>query len=80
MKVKQPGSYRHHKEATTLHFDITLEERDLLEEMLDTCLTDLRGEISDTARHGYKEMLKQREAILRKLIAAIHEAKEVIPA
>jgi hypothetical protein len=63
-----------------LHIDLTLEERDLLEEMLDSCLTDLRGEISDTARHNYKEMLKQREMLLRKIIAAVQEAKELEPA
>ncbi len=60
-----------------LHIDLTLEERDMLEEMLNTCLGDLRGEISDTARHGYKEMLKKREAVLRKIIAAVHEAQEL---
>ncbi len=63
-----------------LHIDITAEERDLLEQMLDACLTDLRGEISDTARHDYKEMLKQRELLLRKIIAAVQEAKELEPA
>jgi hypothetical protein len=63
-----------------LHIDLTLEERNLLEEMLDACLVDLRGEISDTARHNYKEMLKQREMLLRKIIAAVHEAKEVAAA
>ncbi len=63
-----------------LHIDLTRDERDLLAEMLDSCLTDLRGEISDTARHNYKEMLKQREAVLRKIIAAVHEARELEPA
>jgi hypothetical protein len=63
-----------------LHIDLTVEERDLLEEMLDSYLSDLRGEISDTARHHYKEMLKQREVVLRKIIAAVHEAKELEPA
>ncbi len=60
-----------------LHIDLTEEERELLENMLESCLSDLRVEISDTARHGYKEMLKQRELILKKIIAAVHEAKEL---
>jgi hypothetical protein len=60
-----------------LHIDLTSEERDLLEQMLDACLTDLRGEISATHRYEYKEDLKQREMVLRKIIAAVHEAKEV---
>jgi hypothetical protein len=63
-----------------LHLDITSEERDLLDEMLDAYLTDLRGEISATHSHQYKEDLKQREVLLRKLIAAVHEAKELEPA
>ncbi len=63
-----------------LHIDITPEERDLLEQMLDACLTDLRGEISATHRYQYKEDLKQREVLLRKIIAAVHEARELEPA
>ena len=63
-----------------LHIDLTVEERDLLEEMLDVCLADLRVEVSDTDRHDYKQMLKRREALLRKIIAAVHEAKELEPA
>jgi len=62
-----------------LHIDLTAEERDLLEQMLDACLTDLRGEVSATHNHQYKEGLKQREALLRKIIAAVHEAREVEP-
>jgi hypothetical protein len=60
-----------------LHIDLTLEERSLMEEMLDAYLTDLRGEISATHNHQYKEDLKQREVLLRKIIAAVHEAREV---
>ena len=63
-----------------LHIDLTLEERNLLEQMLDACLTDLRGEISATHRYAYKEDLKQRELLLRKIIAAVHEARELDPA
>jgi hypothetical protein len=60
-----------------LHIDLTLEERSLMEEMLDAYLTDLRGEISATHSYEYKQDLKQREVLLRKIIAAVHEAKEV---
>ena len=63
-----------------LHVDLTREERDLLEQMLDACLTDLRGEISATHSHEYKDDLKQREVLLRKIIAAVREAGEVEPA
>ena len=60
-----------------LHIDLTMEERNLMEEMLDAYLTDLRGEVSATHSHEYKEDLKKREVLLRKIIAAVHEAKEV---
>jgi hypothetical protein len=60
-----------------LHIDLTPEERDLLAEMLDAYLTDLRGEIMDTSRRDYKEMLKQREVLLKKIIAGVQQAKEV---
>ncbi len=63
-----------------LHIDLTLDERNLLERMLDAYLIDLRGEISATYNHEYKDTLKQREVLLRKIIAAVHEAKEVEPA
>ncbi len=63
-----------------LHIDLTLEERDLLMEMLESCLTDLRGEIMDTDRRAYKESLKQREMLLKKIIAAVHTAKELAAA
>jgi hypothetical protein len=63
-----------------LHIDLTLDERDLLEQMLDACLVDLRGEISATHRHEYKEDLKRREVLLRKIIAAVQEARELEPA
>ncbi len=63
-----------------LHIDLTLDERDLLEQILDAYLTDLRGEISATHNHGYKEDLKQRELLLRKIIAAVREAQVAEPA
>jgi hypothetical protein len=63
-----------------LHIDLTVDERDLLAQMLDACLTDLRGEVSATHNRDYKENLKQREVLLRKIIAAVDEAKEVEPA
>jgi hypothetical protein len=63
-----------------LHIDLTVEERNLLAQMLEACLTDLRGEVSATHNHDYKETLKQREVLLRKIIAAVNEAREVEPA
>jgi hypothetical protein len=80
MKVKQPTANFSSKEATMLHIDLTVEERNLLAQILDAYLTDLRGEISATHSHSYKDDLKQREVLLRKIIAAVDEAKEIEPA
>jgi hypothetical protein len=63
-----------------LHIDLTIDERNLLAQMLDACLTDLRGEICATHSHEYKDDLKQREVLLRKIIAAVREAREIEPA
>jgi hypothetical protein len=63
-----------------LHIDLTIEERNLLDQMLDACLVELRGEVSATHNREYKETLKQREVLLRKIIAAVNEAREIEPA
>lgn len=60
-----------------LHIELTPEERDLVAEILAAYYTELRGEVSDTSRHDYKEMLKQREALLKKALTAVQQAKEI---
>ncbi len=43
------------------------EERRLLVELLECDISDLRTEIAHTDRREYKEMLKNREALMKKL-------------
>ena len=43
------------------------EERAILLEMLESCISDLKSEISSTDNLEYKTMLKGRKAILIKL-------------
>ena len=43
------------------------DERAILLEMLESCISDLKSEISDTDSLEYKTMLKGRKAILIKL-------------
>ena len=50
---------------------LTDEERLLLVEMLDNGISELRMEISNTDRIDYKEMLKNRENLMKKLYAAL---------
>ncbi len=46
-------------------------ERAILVELLETCISDLRVEITGTDSLDYKEMLKQRKEVLLKLQKAL---------
>lgn len=47
--------------------DITDEERSILIELLQSCLSDLKTEILRSEGHDYKEYLKARRAVLMRL-------------
>ncbi len=57
-----------------MEVDITPEEENILCEMLEGCISDLREEILDTDRADYKEMLRQRRLILLKIYDALVKA------
>jgi hypothetical protein len=59
------------KEVLMWHLEITAEERDVLHQVLESEYSELRGEVSATARHAYKEMLKHREALIRRVLMAL---------
>lgn len=59
----------------TLSF--TDEEVQMLLEMLQTGITDIRGEISATDNYDYKDMLKRREELLKKMFASLQESQPV---
>ncbi len=61
-----------------IYLNLTSEEQDLLLELLESCLADLREEIGRTDDHIYKRMLKDREARLTKLLASLRQAEEGI--
>ena len=63
-----------------VHLDLTADERELLANTLMTYISDLRTEIRDTDRREYKEELKQREVVYKKLLAALQAAPEVVAA
>ena len=48
---------------------LDIEEREILADVLDTKLADLRMEIGRTDRQDYRIMLKRRKAILEKAVA-----------
>lgn len=49
--------------------DLDIEEREILADVLDTALADLRMEIGRTDRKDYREILKKRKGVLQKAIA-----------
>jgi hypothetical protein len=57
-----------------LHLD--REETIVLTNMLDECIQELRGEIVRTERFDYRQMLKTREALLKKILQQIRSAQE----
>ena len=57
-----------------LHLDA--EESFLLSNMLEECIQDLRGEIVRTERSDYREMLKTREVLLKKILQQVRSAQE----
>ena len=55
--------------------DLDMEEREILADVLDTYLADLRMEIGRTDRQDYRVMLKRRKAILQKAAAQLRGEK-----
>jgi len=53
---------------------ITEEERELLMDILENDISDLRMEIADTDRRGYREMLKNREALMKNIQQKLDQA------
>jgi hypothetical protein len=51
-----------------MHIDITSEEAGMLKEILESYLSDLRMEISSTENMNFREEMKKREELLKRLI------------
>jgi hypothetical protein len=50
---------------------LTDKEADVLREVLESYLSDLRMEIADTDRMDFREMLKERKSFLNSLVARL---------
>jgi len=61
-----------------IQLNLSTDEIQLLNSLVDSCIEDLRVEIQATDNMGYKEMLKQRKGILLKLEASLKESQAVI--
>ncbi|MDX1661266.1 MAG: hypothetical protein R3326_05700 [Gemmatimonadota bacterium] len=53
-----------------MHVDLTGEEREILRTVLESYLSDLRMEIANTDSKDFREMLKQRKQVVRKVLEA----------
>ncbi len=54
-----------------IEIDLTPEEVEILAEVLDTALSDLRMEMADTDRMEFREILKARKAVIEKALASL---------
>lgn len=54
--------------------DLNKEEQEILKDVLENYLSDLRQEISATDLHDFKEMLKARKEVVTKVLNALTES------
>ncbi len=54
-----------------IHLELTKEDAETLADMLDSALSDLRYEISNTDRLDYRESLKLRKATLMNVLGQL---------
>lgn len=58
-----------------IQLELSAKELEILLEILDTDLSDLRMEIADTDRMDFREMLKTRKAVIAKVLTTLREAR-----
>jgi hypothetical protein len=54
-----------------LELDLDREEREILVDMLETRLADLRMEIGRSSRLTYRDMLRKKKKVLEKTVACL---------
>lgn len=54
-----------------VELDLTEEERQILLDVLQSYLSDLRMEIADTDRMDFRDMLKDRKAVVQKALDSL---------
>lgn len=55
--------------------DLTKEEREVLVGVLESYLSDLRMEISDTDSLDFRDLLKQRKRVIQKVLSALESGR-----
>ena len=56
------------------HLDLKPEEKEILIEVLEDELSELRMELADTDNGGYKEELRKRKEVLDRILNAVQKA------
>ena len=59
-----------------IQLDLTKEEKDILTEILENDLSDLRMEITDTDSLDFREKLKKQKEVLKKVLETLRQARE----
>ena len=62
-----------------IQLNLTKNDIQILTQLLENCINDLRGEIRASDNYEYKMMLKERKVVLSKLYDALINADEQIP-
>ncbi len=57
-----------------VQLDLNKDEIDIMLQVLDSYLSDLRMEIADTDRMEFRDMLKHRKGVITKVIEALSAA------
>ena len=56
--------------------ELTQEEKEMLIDILENDLSDLRMEIADTDSLDFREMLKKQKEVLMKVLETLRQARE----
>ena len=56
------------EETMVLNVELSPADREILVDVIDTCLSDLRMEIAHTDRQEFREQLKRRKEVLQKVL------------
>ncbi len=54
-----------------IRLDLSRDDAEILREVLDSYLSDLRMEMADTDRKDFRDVLKQRKHVVEKAIGAL---------
>ena len=58
-----------------IHLELTKEEKEILIDILENNLSDLRMEIADTDKMDFREMLKKQKDVLKKVLETLRRAE-----